>query len=193
MTLPLEKQPINKPFSGDSDDQIIPQSPDYVASFAAYIALDLMYATVFLTVVTGFLTYVLGQLAVKLVIEPVQEAKKSIGSIAHALIEHANVVGNPGVPSAEVMEATSKHMRQLSSQLQSHLYLVPSYDRTAKIFYLPSKANILKASSNLIGLSNSVYRASDRVYEANAKRVEGIRDALGIFMSDDERWPKGLT
>ena len=26
-----------KPFSGDFDDQIIPQSPDYVAGFAVYI------------------------------------------------------------------------------------------------------------------------------------------------------------
>jgi hypothetical protein len=31
--------PINKPFSGDFDVQINPQSPDDVASFAGYIAL----------------------------------------------------------------------------------------------------------------------------------------------------------
>jgi hypothetical protein len=33
------QSPINKTFSGDLDKQIIPQSPEYFASFAAYITL----------------------------------------------------------------------------------------------------------------------------------------------------------
>jgi hypothetical protein len=33
------RSPINKTFSGDLDEQIIPQSPDYFAGFAAYITL----------------------------------------------------------------------------------------------------------------------------------------------------------
>jgi hypothetical protein len=34
------RSPINKTFSGDLDEQIIPQSPEYFAGFAAYITLD---------------------------------------------------------------------------------------------------------------------------------------------------------
>ncbi|MGH7262102.1 MAG: hypothetical protein ACREI9_15780, partial [Nitrospiraceae bacterium] len=65
------------------------------------------------------LTYVAGQLISKLVIEPVQETRKTIGQVSHALIERANVIQNPGVPTTEVMRDTSRELRKLSSQLQS--------------------------------------------------------------------------
>lgn len=149
-----------------------------------------MDTTVFFTVFAGVLTYVAGQLIVKLVIEPVQDARRTIGQISHALIERANVIQNPGVPSAAVMSDTSRELRKLSSQLQSHLYLVPAYRSTAAVFRLPSRPQLLKAASNLIGLSNSLHRATDRVYEQNAKRVETICDALSIFLPDEERLPK---
>jgi hypothetical protein len=80
-----------------------------------------MSFTVFITVLSGVLTYVIGQLVVKIVIEPVQDARRTIGQISHSLIEHANVIANPGVPSEEVMRETAQHLRKLSSQLQSHL------------------------------------------------------------------------
>jgi hypothetical protein len=149
-----------------------------------------MDSTVFLTVLSGFITYVLGQLAVKLLIEPVQEMKKTIGQVAHALIEHANVFSNPGEGAMEDMRQTSQQIRKLSSQLQAQLYLVPSYSNTAKVFRLPTKENILAASGCLIGLSNSIFHARASVYEINAKRVEKIHDSLGIYMSDGDRWPK---
>jgi len=146
--------------------------------------------TVFVTVLSGVLTYVFGQLLVKIVIEPVQEARRTIGQISHSLIEHAHVISNPGVPSEEVMRETAQHLRKLSSQLQSHLYLVPRYAVTARMFALPSRDQLLSASKYLIGLSNSVYRATDRVHEQNASRVEKICDALSIYMPDDERISK---
>ena len=148
-----------------------------------------MNSTVFLTVLSGVITYVIGQFIVKLIIEPVQEMRKTIGQISHSLIEYANVIGNPGVPSEEVMRDSSRHLRQLSSQLQSHLYLVPAYNLTAKIFRLPAKEKLLVASGSLIGLSNSLFRKSEKVYEQNEKKVESVCDSLGIYMPDNERWP----
>lgn len=150
-----------------------------------------MNDTVFLTVLSGVLTYVAGQLILKLVIEPVHEMKRTIGHVSHSLIEHANVISNPGVPRKEVMDGTSQHLRRLSSEIQSHLYLVPVYPVSAAIFRLPKKRDVLEASRALIGLSNSVFSArNDKVHEHNAKRVEKICDRLGIFLSEDERWPK---
>lgn len=146
--------------------------------------------TVFLTIIAGVLTFIVGQLILKLVIEPVQEMKRTIGQISHSLVEHANVIQNPGVPPMEVMRATSQHLRMLSSQLRTHLYLVPLYDRSAKIFFLPTRENVLSATKSLMGLSNSVYQATDRIYEFNSKRVENTCDALGIYYPDDERWPE---
>lgn len=154
-----------------------------------------MNLTVFFTVLSGVITFVIGQLLVKLVIDPVQELKKTIGQISHSMIEHANVIANPGVPNADVMKETSKHLRQLSSQLHGHLYLVPLYKATAWFFRLPTKERILVSSGAVIGLSNSVFRASpsEHIDEHNAKRVELICDSLGIYMAEGDRIPKDLT
>lgn len=151
-----------------------------------------MNTTVWLTVISGVLTYVVGQLVLKLMIEPVQEMKKTIGQISHSLIEHANVIQNPGVPSEEKIKETSQHFRKLSSQIQTHIYLVPLYGLTAWVFRLPSRAQVLVASENLMGLSNSVFRATDKIYDQNSKRVERVCDSLGIFMSEGDRLPKEL-
>jgi hypothetical protein len=149
-----------------------------------------MDLNIFITVLAGVLTYVLGQITVKLIIEPVQELKKSIGKVAHGMVMHASVISNPGVPTTEVMHETSKELRMLSSDLHTHLRLVPCYPKTALVFGLPSRKQILDASSCLIGLSNSVHRASENVYDANAARVEKIHDSLGIYLADGERHSK---
>ena len=149
-----------------------------------------MDATVFLTVLSGVVTYVVGQIVVKLLIEPVQETKKTIGQISHSLIEHAAVFQNPGIPSEDAMRQTSQHLRKLSSQLNAHLYLVPAYKLTAKVFLLPDREKLIAAAGGLMGLSNSVYRNSESVYKHNAKRVELVCDSLSIYLPESERWPK---
>ena len=151
-----------------------------------------MAATVFFTVLSGVLTYIAGQLLLKLVIEPVHEMRRTIGEISHTLIERANVIGNPGVPSGEVMNAASEELRKHSAKLNAHLYLIPSYDATAWVFRLPKRQQVLDASGNLIGLSNSIFRNNDRVHRTNAKRVETVCDSLGIYMKPEDRWPEGL-
>ena len=151
-----------------------------------------MDSTVFFTVLSGVITFVIGQLIVKLFLDPVQDMRKTIGLVSHTLVERANVIANPGVPEKQVTDDTSDELRRLSSQLHAHLYLVPSYNATSRVFSLPSKEKLLAASAALIGLSNSVYRADERVYETNAKRVEQISDSLGIYLAEGARWPKDL-
>lgn len=148
--------------------------------------LDAM-GTVFWTVVAGVLTYVAGQLVLKLLIEPVHELRRTIGDVSHTLIERANVISNPGVPAEDVMRSTSQELRRLSSQLHAHLYLIPQYEFTARVFRLPSQSKVIEAASMLMGLSNSVHRNSHNVHEANAKRVETVCDSLGIYMPEHER------
>jgi hypothetical protein len=149
-----------------------------------------MNLTVFFTILTGVAIFVLGQIIVRFLIEPVQEMKRTIGQISHSLTEHANVIQNPGLPKDKMIENTSQHLRNLSAQLESHLYLIPVYELTSKIFSLPSKNNVLKSARSLMGLSNSVYRATEGIYKQNAKRVETICDSLGIYLSEGDRWPK---
>lgn len=146
--------------------------------------------TVFWTIIAGVVTYLAGQLALKLVLEPVQDLRRTIGAISHSLIERANVIANPGVPTVEVMDATSQELRKLSSQLHSHLYLVPAYSFTSRIFFLPKSTEVREAATMLIGLSNGVHRATGGIYEENAKRVERICDLLRIYLPDHERISK---
>jgi hypothetical protein len=148
--------------------------------------------TVFFTVLSGVITFVIGQLIVKLILDPIQEMRRTIGLVSHTLVERANVISNPGDPAKQVMDATSDELRRLSSQVHAHLYLVPFYNTTSRIFRLPAKEKLLTASVALIGLSNSVYKADDRVYESNAKRVEKVCDSLGIYIAEESRWLKDV-
>jgi len=59
--------------------------------------------TVFLTVFSGVVTYIVGQLVLKLLIEPVQDLKKTIGMISYALIERGSVISNPGNSTKDVI------------------------------------------------------------------------------------------
>lgn len=149
-----------------------------------------MVLTVFATVLSGVLTYVLGQLVLKLVVDPVQEAKRTIGEVSMSLIEHSQAIHNPGVLKDEAMASAANQLRKLSSKLHGHLYLIPKYDRTAKLFQLPAKAALLVAATDLAALSTTVYKATDGIYEQNAKRCERICDALSIYLPEDSRWPR---
>jgi hypothetical protein len=107
---------------------------------------------VFWAVLSGTLVFVLGQIILQFVIVPVQDFLKTIAAIAHARVEHAQVTGNPGVLLAERMDETSRHLRKLSAQLHSHLFLVRPYVPVSSMFNLPSRSKVMKASKSLIGL-----------------------------------------
>jgi hypothetical protein len=169
----------------------VPAYPTIYITFC--VTQVLMNSTVFLTVLSGVITYVIGQLVLKLMLDPVHEMKKTIGQISHSLIEHANIIGNPGVPSQEAIRETSQHLRKISSQLHAHLYLVPLYGFTARLFHLPSRAKVQSASKSLMFLSNNVFRATEKIYEHNTKHVENVCDSLSIYLTENERWPKELN
>jgi hypothetical protein len=133
--------------------------------------------TVFTTVLSGTLVYVIGQIILKFFIEPVQELKKTIGVISHSLIERANVIYNPGISVKEVEHETSRELRNLASHLRSHLCLIPWYPWTARMFGLPTSAEIQKASKALMGLSNGVFEDKQR---HNHKLVKWVCDSLGV-------------
>jgi len=138
--------------------------------------------TVFLPIFSGVVIFVLGQFLLKLLVEPVQEFKKTIADVALALIQYSNVYANPGVAGNEVEKRSSEELRRLSSRLNAQMYLIPCYRITANIFGLPSRDKVVDATSNLIGLSNGVFESTSNLVLVNVKRSDKIRDALGIFV-----------
>ena len=107
-----------------------------------------------LTIITGVTVFVLGQIVVKLVIEPVQEMKSTIAQISHALIELAQTYTTPGVLPIEKSKEADAKFKSLSGRIQSHLYLIPWFTRTSRIFGLPKREKVITASQELNGLSN---------------------------------------
>ncbi len=147
---------------------------------------------VFLTVVTGFVTFALGQIVVKLLIDPVQEFKRVIADISHALIEYANIFGNPGITGEENEKKVSGELRKLSSRLNAQMYLIPAYRKSAKLFGLPHIEKVATAAEHLIGLSNGFRAVNGNQGMMNSYRAQHVCEALGIYVSARERLDPAL-
>ena len=139
--------------------------------------------TVLVTIISGVLVYVLGQVLVKLVIDPVQEMKKTIGQIAHARLELEQFTANPGLMPRDETKDASGRFRGLASQIEQSLYLIPFYSCTKRIFGLPSEQEAREAAKYLAGLSNSLFdNITGNQYEQNAKVMSKICGSLGIHV-----------
>jgi hypothetical protein len=143
--------------------------------------------TIFITVLSGVITFVIGQLILKLLIDPVHDFRRTVAEIALALIQYANVYANPGVAGSEVEKKSSEELRRLSSRLNAQMYLIPYYRITARIFGLPSRDKVVDAASCLIGLSNGVFKSASNLVLVNVERADKIRNALGIFIPENEQ------
>jgi hypothetical protein len=143
--------------------------------------------TVFFTILAGVITFVLGQLALRLLVEPVQELKRTIADIAVAIIRYANVYSNPGVTGEERENEAAREIRGLASKLNAQMYLVPGYSKVHRLFGLPAKQDISQAMRHLIGISNSVHQANSDMGVANAQKSDKVCDLLGIHMPDEDR------
>lgn len=138
------------------------------------------------TITTAFLAivvFVLTQSFLKLVLEPIQEQKKLIGEVAHALLFYANVYhldsfGPLDEQRREELDEARKTLRGLAGQLQASLWTVPLYDTFARLGWVPRKADVLEASTHLVGWSNSLYGSTHDSQLDRRKKT--IADRLGI-------------
>jgi hypothetical protein len=150
----------------------------------------------FITIIAGVTVYVIGQLIIKLVVDPIQAFKSTVGEISIALINNANVYANPGIQSAERNNEASKEFRLLASILSARVNLIPKYEWTSKVFALPSRDEIHEAKSKLILLSNNLHVAGYDVQGMspgmlNSRQAEKISDILGIYVPEGSRVYQG--
>jgi hypothetical protein len=101
------------------------------------------------------------QLFGKLVIEAMQDFRKTLGEIRYALVFHAQAIFTPVGDIADEAEA-SKAFRRLSCELRSKVESIPLYEFWSRWsgHFLPSKKGVSQAASHLLGLSNSVQGSS---------------------------------
>ena len=132
-----------------------------------------------LTTGLGLIAFVLGQFALKLVVEPIQEQKRAVGSVAHALIYYRNVgPDNPIGPDPEGVAEARRAYRDLAAVLRTNLRVVPRYEVFARLQFVLPREDVRQASTALIGLANTVQKgaAADDVnrYRRTVEKSLGI-------------------
>jgi hypothetical protein len=121
------------------------------------------------TALFGVFVFVLGQLIQRILIEPIQDLRRTRGKIAHALTFYANFMPITPSPfegggvvgeSPERMKAASDAIRQLSADLLANCLTIPWYALCTALNFVPSLEAIETASKHLLGWSNSLGRDS---------------------------------
>jgi hypothetical protein len=137
--------------------------------------------TAFVTAFLAVLVFVATQSFLKLVLEPIQEQKRLIGEVAHALLFYANSyypfrLESVDARTIEELNETRKALRGLSGRLQASLWTVPFYGWLTWLGMVPKKEDVLEAATQLVGWSNSLY--GDGKDHVRRRRI--IADKLGI-------------
>ncbi len=107
-----------------------------------------------LTALAGIVVFVIGQIIVKSLIEPIQEQRKIIGEIAHALKYYKNYDSN--VTTHERIQEGMFKFRSLASDLDRSLVTIPFYRLLSVLNLVPKRNRVVAAGMQLIGIANSL-------------------------------------
>jgi len=141
----------------------------------------------FLTIFSGVIIFVVGQITVKMVIEPVQEMKKTIEKIKTEVHRNSFEIHNCSVIGESSKKETIDILRNLSAELIAHIELVSFYKISSSIFNLPDKIKITNAFQNLISIANLMNipthtKTADHAYELILKNIEELKINLNISL-----------
>jgi hypothetical protein len=145
---------------------------------------------IFLTIISGVTVFVLGQVFLKLIIDPVQEAKKTIANIRIELIRSGHVLHNANVVDKELRDKLFDSFRSLAAELVAGTETIPFYKIIAKVVGLPPSHNARAASRNLIALSNWMCINHDKQIGHILKNSEELTDNLKFQVDPGDRVSK---
>ncbi len=135
---------------------------------------------IFATILTGVLVFAAGQTTLKMVIEPIQKLRETIAEIAFILTNNHVVYHNADAIDKEEVHTVYMNSRETGARLISRLTLIPFYEHIHKLFNLPNKVSITKASERLYGISNQMVSKSPiKYYCLDLYRIE-ICECLNI-------------
>jgi hypothetical protein len=135
------------------------------------------------TALLAVVAFLAGQAVLRFVVEPIQEQRRLIGDVAHAVLFYANVYHlemfeHPNEQRRAELDEARTTLRGLAGRLQASLWTIPAYDTLTRIGWVRKKEDILTASRELVGWSNSLY--GGRTSEVRDKRRRIIAEVLGI-------------
>lgn len=145
-------------------------------------------STVTLTVASGTLVFVIGQVVLKMIIEPIQQFKRTIADISHLSVQYAHAIHNPDTVKLELKDHVFDKLRHFSGQLYGDIALIPFYDSFCYPFSLPPKKNVYKAAQNLIATANwmMLSRNNNKFLEI-VRNIQAACDHLGLYTDPADR------
>jgi hypothetical protein len=144
-----------------------------------------------LTTLLGLLVFVAGQIALKLVIEPIQEQRRVIGRTAHAL-NYYYFNHSAGTHPQKTLEEGSDRLRDLASELMVSVSAIPLYEFLAKHRFVRSEVDIGGAAVSLIELAKTLGDPSEE-YRNNRAYALRAREHLGVEVPRSVSLAVGMT
>lgn len=131
-----------------------------------------------LTALVGISVFIAGQVISKFFIEPIYEARKTIGTIADSLIYNAGWISNPGNadPNGERTKA-SDVLRQLSCKLLAETHAIPFYTLFSYLGFVPKRRAVMDSHKCLMFLSNSLFQGEP---DYNKEQVQKLKNLLKV-------------
>jgi hypothetical protein len=127
-----------------------------------------------LTALFGVAIFVIGQIVQRFLIEPIQEQRKTVGQVAHAVTFLRNVwlIPNPeNYLMPETPQNAIKMLRDLAAQLRMSLRMIPFYRQAARLNCVLKPEDVETAASLLIEWSNHM---PDDQKLGRARRIEEL-------------------
>jgi hypothetical protein len=135
-------------------------------------------ATAFFAIVV----FVIGQMVQRLVIEPIQDQRRTIGEITFALLMYDNVshVAKRNADGHTVVDIDEpvtviKTLRGLGAKLQQSLRVIPMYSVFERLRMVVPRSRIDTATKGLTGWSNSIYSGDPEPHKSAIIRSLRIR------------------
>lgn len=124
-----------------------------------------------LTIFGGIVIFIISQAVLKLVIEPVQQLRGTIGLTAHTLLRHQAKITN-GMEDAEISAKIFDHAAELVSKSE----VIVCYRLAAFVFRLPSRINVMDAARELNGIGHETMDKRPALnFAPNPPNVQAVR------------------
>lgn len=130
------------------------------------------------TVISGVLVFVLSQMAMRFIIDPIFEQRRTMGEVAYSVVFYSNVCSNPGLAEFDRMKEVSHALRKASSDLQAKTAIIPLYQLWQTLRWVPDRVKVRRISSNLIGLSNTIH--DKQAVSINYEWLQVLREDLRL-------------
>jgi len=119
--------------------------------------------TFLLPTLIGVIIFVLGQYMLKMVIEPVQAFRASLGRLSNTILRYQGKITN-----ASVDDELSGRLYDHAADIVSTSSTIMFYRLARRIFGLPTKDGIIKAAQSLNGIAHSLYSAARQFEDSPA-------------------------